>query len=239
MQFSDDVVQMVHDADAIFARERSRGARWGTGTEAGDDALRRALRAAARRNGYRFTVDRDVWVAVDEAVIEPGSWKTGFELALESFEGTGKHTDKGVAWAQWDDVDLGQVTVGAGHYLTRGRPSGKGEYRENLDENLRFARVIGDFGREHGKGSALVFYNGDQNIVDRIDDTFLGEDFTSSWDELGRYENTGHGNIDVLASWDHDGRVSAGAVRALDDSEFRLFTDHFLVEGSFLVKPKR
>jgi hypothetical protein len=237
MQFSDNPAQKRADADKIFKRQRDRGAWWITGTEAGQEDLRDALRTAASRYGYRFFVVRDVWVGVDKDRITKGTWRTGYEHAIDSSAGVGKHTDKGVGWAQFDNADLGTITVGCAHYLTKGRPGAPAAYRVNLDENARLARVIGEWGAEHGKGNALVFYNGDQNIVDRTADTFVGQaDFTSSWDELGRWENTGHGNIDVLASWDHDGRVSAANVRALDDREFHLHTDHYLVEGAFDVR---
>lgn len=241
MQFSDSTKQKRHDAKAIFERERERGAWWITGTEAGPGAsqdLRDALAEEAKAFGFTFFVRGDSWVSFDKARIVRGSMRHGFEFALDSSEGDGKHTDKGVGWASIENEDIGRITVGSVHYLTRGRPDSRSPlYRVNLDENRRYAEVVGKWGREHGRGKALVFVQGDVNIVDRIADVFLGEaDFTTSWDELGRWENTGHGNIDVLASYDRDGRVRALGTKALDDSEFPLATDHFLVEGAFAVK---
>jgi hypothetical protein len=71
---------------------------------------------------------------------------------------------------------------------------------------------------------------------DRKTDTFFVAPMTSAWDELDKYENTGHGPIDVIASYDHDGRVKAKYIRALDDKEFSLHTDHFLIEAGFDVR---
>jgi hypothetical protein len=96
------------------------------------------------------------------------------------------------------------------------------------------AQAIGALAEEKGAGNALVFYGGDQNIVDRTYDTFLGQaDLTSCWDELQRWENTGHGNIDVIASYDRDGRVRCLKATVLDDTEFPLFTDHWYVEAIY------
>lgn len=241
MQFSDSTPQKKADADRLFKREADRGAWWVTGTEAGESALRTQLRAAARANGFRFFVDRSVWVAVAKERIRRGTWDTGYVDVLQSTDGAGHHGDRGIAWAQFENEDIGRVTVGCAHYLTRGRPDAVVPANKvNLDENQRLAEAIGEWGIEHGRGGALVFYAGDQNIVDRTNDTFLGRaDFTTSWDELGKYEDTGHGNIDVISSFDADGRVSARSVRALDDTEFPLHTDHYLVEGAFDVKPSR
>lgn len=240
MQFSDPKPQQRKDAERLFVRQRGRKARWGTGTELGDPLFRAIMHDAAERAGYRLHVLRDAWVAVDLSVIVPGSWREGYEHAVDSTEGDGRrHTDKGVVWASWEDIAFGRMTVGAAHYLTHGRPDARSkEYGVNLDENRRIARVIGEWAREHGRGKRLVFFGGDQNIVDRHADTFLGEaDLTSTWDELGRWENTGHGNIDVLATYDNDGRVVALDTHAVDDSEFHLFTDHFLVEGALGIRP--
>src|SRR5690606_34500732 len=117
--------------------------------------------------------------------------------------------------------DLGRVAVGAAHYLTDARrPSSPyWVWNEKLGEE------IGKWAREEGKGPALVFYGGDQNMADRRNDepqgdTFFGEPLTSTWDELRKWENTGHGTIDVIATYNKDGRVSALRTNALNDREF-------------------
>ena len=64
----------------------------------------------------------------------------------------------------------------------------------------------------------------------------MGGPLTSAWDELGIYQNTGHGNIDVIASYDRDRRVRAEHIQAFPDSDFPLATDHFLVEAWYRVR---
>lgn len=235
MQFSDTLEQKDADTEKIFARAEKRGLRWITGTEAGQADLRGSLRAAAERHGYRLYVKGDCWIAVEKKHIKKGSWKTFWRKVID---GVAKRwTDKGVVAVTVEFDDIGVTTIIAAHYLTKGRPDAKDpEYRQNLERNRQLAQAIGEYARQVGKGKAKVFYGGDQNIVDRDADTFLGEPLTSLWDELKRWENTGHGNIDVIASYDADGRVVGVYMRALDDSEFRLFSDHFYTEGGFDVE---
>ena len=238
MQFSDGVVHKKADAEKIFARAKRRGVRWITGTEAAQRDLRKVLRAEAKCHGYTFRVRGDTWIAVQKAQLAKKKGVRVKRYWKKVIDGVARqYTGKGVFAVTFDTVDIGEVTVIAAHYLTKGRPSGKGIYRRNLRQNRRLAKAIGRYTRRAGKGLALVFYGGDQNIVDRYDDTFFGEPLTSLWDELGKYQNTGHGNIDVIASYDRDGRVKGAYIRALDDSKFFLHTDHYLVEGGFDVRP--
>lgn len=238
MQFSDTPKQMAADAEAIFARAEKRGVHAVMGTEAGAgaDPLRAELRAAADRHGYRFWMDNrtDAWYAVQRAWIK-GGWETWVGPVIIDGKAK-KHTDKKATSVSFN-TELGKVSLIAAHYLTKGRPSAVSpEYRQYVEDNRRLATAIGERAKELGKGTALVFYAGDQNIVDRTDDTFFGQPMTSAWDELGKWDNTGHGNIDVIASYDKDGRVEAKYARALDDKEFFLHTDHFAIEAGFTVK---
>lgn len=229
MQFSDTDDQMRSDVEKIFSRGRDIL----TGTEAGGQKskpLPDILRAAGKKHGYRVHIARGDWIAVSKDLVTDG-WNEGFIPVIDSSEGAGKHTDRGVVWAAFNTEELGRIHVAAGHYLTKGRRKGD----PNYELNRRFAAALGDWARKVGKGPDLAFYGGDQNIVDRDNDTFHGEPLTSLWDEVGRYENTGHGNIDVIASYDRDGRVVGRSIRALDDSELHLHTDHFLVQGAFDV----
>jgi hypothetical protein len=232
MQFSDSPSQMRHDAHTIFARAKKRGELWVTGTEAGQAVLRDILHDAANKHGFIFYVRGDCWIAVMRADIVGGTLKHDYEQFLKSSDGVGRHTDRGVVWVSWVSVTLeGRVTVGTSHYLTKGRRSGD----PNYDENNEMTQGVGEWAQEHGKGKALVFYAGDQNVVDRVADTFRGEDLTSLWDELGKWENTGHGNIDVIATYNKDKRVTAASIDALKDSDFKLHADHYRVEGTIEV----
>ena len=259
LQFSDRPAQQEQDIKDLFARAKKRGVWFITGTEAGPGAepTGELLLSAGAAAGYRVWVPSerergagsatDCWVAVDSSRIKKDSWKKGYEPAIPGSKALYKEAGvnaefprwgpKGVVWASFENEDIGQVSVGAAHYLTKGR-SPKGQPIKGVDHfhwNKRLAEVIGDWAREHGKGKALAFYGGNQNIVDRTDDTFFGQPLTSAWDELNKYENTGHGNIDVIASYDPDARVEVKAVRALDDTEFFQHSDHFVVEAEYRI----
>jgi hypothetical protein len=228
MQFSDNASQKKADAERVFARAKEKGAAWVTGTEAGGGSgnLRSALAAAAKRNGYRFWMEptQDAWSAVRETLIR-GGWKTYYKKVVDG--SAGKFTDKGVLSVGFNTAELGRINVIACHLLTA---------KYGIDENRKLSRAIGDYARRVGDGSNLVFYGGDQNLPDGALDTFLGTPFTSLWDELGKRESTGHGQIDVIASYDADGRVKGKSINALTDKEFPLYTDHYLVEGAFTVR---
>lgn len=253
MQFSDSNRQMVEDVNRIFDRMVERKVSWLTGTEAGPgaDPLTDLLRQGAKEHGYRFFKPKfptDCWVAVSRDLIT-GNWETGYENVIPGssalYKEQGIPADslprwgpKGVVWVGFDTESLGRIYVSSAHYLTQGRrPNRPIKGVDHYEWNKRLALAIGDWAVDKGSGAALAFYGGDQNIVDRTDDTFFGAPLTSAWDELARYENTGHGNIDVIASYDKDSRVKARYSRALDDSEFPLHTDHFLVEAGFSVEP--
>lgn len=231
MQFSDTDSQMARDVERIFGRGRQVL----TGTEAGGEKakpLPDLLREAAEDIGYHYHQAKGEWIAVSRELTKKRSRVTrGYVPVLESHEGLGKHTDRGIAWMSFNTDNLGKITIGAGHYLTHGRKPGD----PNWTLNQRYADAIGEWARDKGRGQDLVFYGGDQNIPDRTEDTFFGSPLTSAWDEIGRYENTGHGNIDLVASYDRDGRVEAKGIRALDDRELHLFTDHFLVEAEYKI----
>jgi hypothetical protein len=261
LQFSDTPKQQEADITDLFERAKKRDIWWVTGTEAGPgaDPTGQLLLRVGKAMGYKVWVPSengkgvegatDSWVAVDTRRIKKDSWKTGFEPGIPGskalYAQAGVNAEfprwgpKGVVWVSFANVDVGRVSVAAAHYLTKGR-SPKGQPIKGVNHyewNQKLAKVIGDWGREHGKGKALAFYGGDQNIVDREDDTFFGQPFTSAWDELKKWENTGHGNIDVIASYKADGRVTAKAARALDDKEFFQHGDHYVIEAEFRVRP--
>lgn len=234
LQFSDDKDATSEDVHRVFKRARDRSVAWITGTEAGQEETRRALKHAADQFRYHLHIAGDVWVAVDRNLVVNGSWEHGWMKAIDASQGTGTHGDRGICWVSFRTTNhLGRITVGASHYLTNGAVPGDPNYRLNTD----LTRAIGRWGRAHGAGRGKVFYGGDQNIQDREYDTFRGQPFTSLADELRHWETTGHGNIDVLASYDRDGRVRGKYVRSLDDAQFPLHSDHYLVEGGFRVIP--
>jgi len=238
MQFSDSKEQKAADAHKIFTRVANGKKAWITGTEAGLGAsadLRRFLEKEAKAADYRFYAKSDVWVAVRRERIEPKSWRTGWIQTLESGTGSQNFSDRGIAWATWDDVVLkATVSVGVSHYMTHGRKPGD----EYYVSNTKLTKAIGAWGREYGKGGKLAFYGADANIPDRTDDVFRGAPFTTLADELKDWQNSGHGSIDIIASYDYDKRVKGKYWRVLDDKEFFLNTDHFACEGGFTVADK-
>lgn len=235
MQFSDLPRHQDHDVNRLFARDYQ----WITGTEAGpdNDALHEALVENGKKFGYltHRPKGQDCWVAAKQSLIRgDGFTDKGLVPVIKASEGSGRHGNRGIAWAEFDAVHrLGHITLGSGHPLTQGRKPGD----PNFGLNLRYADAIGAWGRDKGAGRALVFYSGDQNKSDRTGDTFHGEPFTSAWDELHKYEDTGHGNIDVLASYNKDSRVRWQSVNALNDREVFLHTDHYLVEARVEIRP--
>jgi len=241
LQFTDTTKQQDADLKRIFTRASDRKVAWVTGTETNTQDFRDRLKDAADAYGFRVANHKssDSWIAVRKAVITPGSWHGFFSPVLAPNVGEGKHGHRGVLGVKFGmTADVGTITVLTAHYLLRGNPNASDPARRvNAKYNLQLAREIGRLAKEYGKGRNLVFYGGDQNITDRTEDTFMGQPLTSAWDELKKWESTGHGTFDVIASYDHDNRVAAAYCRALDDKEFPLNTDHWLVEAGFDVQP--
>jgi hypothetical protein len=79
------------------------------------------------------------------------------------------------------------------------------------------------------------FFTADTNLVDRTTDVFFGKPLTTCWDELGKWPDTGHGNIDVVGSVDNDHRVKCENAKVLTDKDLELFTDHFVVSTQYRV----
>jgi hypothetical protein len=232
LQHSDARDKQVSDVRKIFTRASDRRVHWVSGTEASTNWSRDMLRDIAGDFGYRIAAEgrNDAWIAVRKRFITDG-WDVNFQQAFL------EPRPRGVLAASWNNEVVGRITVLSCHYLRYGRPDAKSpDYEVYLRENRRLSRIIGDMAEKYGAGRNMLFYQGDQNIPDNVSDTFMGQPLTSIQDELKKYESTGHGPIDVSASYDRDGRVSADYVRVLDDTELRLFADHYVLEAGFKVK---
>jgi hypothetical protein len=237
-QFNDPPAQHAADALAIFKRASEKNVAWVTGTEGGSGSNNwiPELQKQAAAHGFRFfsTPSSDPWVAVNEKLIDSG-WATYVGPIVVPGKAR-DHAAKKVVAVQFHNNDLGTIHVIPGHYLTKGRPSAKDpEHRQHVDENKAFAHAIGEYAKKVGAGADLVFYGGDQNIVDQVDDTFFGEPMITAWDELKHYENTGHGNIDVIARFKGDTRVKAISIHALDDTKFFYNGDHYVIEAVYEI----
>lgn len=263
LQFSDTDKQHTIDIEAIFARADKRNVAWITGTEAGPGAgnMSDELVRVGDALGYRMWVPSaqkkgrpgwatDCWIGVRKDLIA-GGWEKGYDPVIPGSSelldggnapGARRWGPKGLVHVGFDTEELGRLNVSAAHYLTGARQPGETHGGINHWEwNEKLGLYVGTWAKEVGKGSALAFYGGDQNMADNRNDqaqgdTFFGAPMTSVWDEVKKWENTGHGNIDVVASYDPDGRVAGSYIRALDDKEFFLHTDHFLVEAGFDVR---
>lgn len=224
LEFRDTLAQKKRDYQVMF----DQGYDAITGTEVGQPDALRVLRLAAHRAGYTVFAYKSNFVSLRKELIVPGSYHKGATTVVDKDKTAGRGHDSNIVWAGMTVKGVGKCTFLCSHYNTR-QP-------ENQKWNRLIAREVGDLAEKFGAGMGLVWYGGDQNIVDRKADTFFGEDLTSVWDELQKYENTGHGNIDVIASYDPDGRVEARYIRALDDREQFMHADHFPVEAGFKVR---
>lgn len=236
MQFSDTHQQMEVDAARIVNKAVHEDYRWVTGGEAGATSdLSNILEGAFLKRGYHFFRPRgqDSWVAIDKKVTK-GLAEVEYEKVVDGV--AKQYTNKGPLSVTYEDRLLGETTIITCHLLTKGRPVANAEQSQRLDKNQRLMDAIGRIGREKGAGRALVFFQGDTNIDDRISDVFLGNPFTTLADELKAWKGTGHGPIDVIASYNRDGRVRGKSWKVLDDNKVALATDHFLCEGEFYVR---
>lgn len=266
LQHSDSDRQTTNTIEKIFARCEAKRTAFigGTESEPGKGNTADELLRISDKFGYRAYVPgsqnngsgsaTDCWLAVREDLIE-SDWRTGFLPAIpgskELYREAGVDAEfprwgpKGLVAASFTSLpQLGRINLGVAHYLTGARDPDKSTVHgiNHWELNEKLAGVVGDWAREVGKGSGLAFYTGDQNMADSKNnqpqgDTFFGEAMTSLADELKRWQNTGHGPIDVIASYNRDGRVTGQRFRVLDDREFPLATDHFFLEGVFSVEP--
>jgi len=241
MQFSDSVAAHARDADKVFGYAKAKGVVFLTGTEGGGASLTKALTSSAKANGFRLNLHRaGEWVALNAEL----GRLTNQGFAGPFIPGTsgmkardGGHAPRGIAWQTADVPKIGQVTVGSVHYLTR-RSMDAGN-----KTNAPLAKGIASWGQEKGRGSAIVFVNGDMNMDDARTDVFLGGPFLTIPAALTKWPGTlgtkerGR-TIDVSASYSKDGRVSAKAAIVLDDSQLQLATDHFPLVAVYTVKEK-
>lgn len=237
MQFSDNAKQKRADAEKIFRRAHNRHVKIVAGTEAGPGSgpLLHYLHEAAVADDYWFWNQSACWLAIHKSIIE-GKVQKHWHKVIEGK--ANQYPTKGTMVAEFATPHWGTIHYAVGHLLTKGRPDAKtAANRRYLDENIVLAADLGDYMAKNARGRDLGFYSGDQNIIDKTNDTFLGQArMVSCWDELGKWPNTGHGNIDVVAKYAPDSRSECDYARVLDDREFSLNTDHFLLEVGYSIR---
>ena len=228
MLYTDTPAEKRHDARLVF----TTGADMISFTEVGtkQNAIgQRYLRASARAAGYRI-------------------WFPGFEGGIAVRRGVGRivahgyfgpilpgvardHPSIGLAWVTVDVPGAGLVTYGVTHAMT-------GDFvaaRHALNDDL--ASEVARVEKKKAAGPALTFFAEDANRNDAHQDLMPGLPFTTCWDELGYHPHTRDSRtIDVVGSYDHDGRVSAHSARVL---RLGLFTDHRSILATYAVAPLR
>jgi len=231
MQSTDSPSAQRADARRVFSRARTRDYAWITGTEANSSLNATIFREEAEKAGLRFVRGGDVWIAIPEARVISSTFEDEFYPVVTGRGGSkpGPHfPTRGVLRATFKDRVLGQVTVLAGHFQTK-RTS-----KVRPADNVHLTEKVGELAKRFG-GPGKVWYGGDQNLTDRLVDTFKGQPLTSCWDELKQWPGTGHDNIDVIASYDGDAEVKCISGRVFNDTDFPLNTDHFLLEAEYEV----
>jgi len=232
LQFSDSLAQQKHDVRSLFANGVLYPIK--TGTESGNDnALNDLVKAEAAEFNHIVHFFRGNWVAIDRKIIKPGSVKKGSVFVAKASDVVGPGHDSGFATVAFDHVDprIGRVNQAAAHYPTKGSRPGDPNYKITK----KYAEEISKWMAKVGAGSDLAFVNGDFNMDDAKLDWAHGGNFTSMGDELKKHPNTGHGPIDGFASYDKDGRVKANGYRVLNDTQRKMFSDHFVCIGAWEI----
>jgi len=246
-QFSDTPFEHISDARATFAHAVKVGAWAVTGTESANapknhDARDALLHCGAEANFFVFAHPYGEWVALNRRFLKNfdhgymGPYIPGTH-GLDAAHGA--HAPRGIAWAQGVAKDgvTGKITVGSTHWNTPAQNKATGQ------SNSKMAKGSQAFGLRHGRDKDIVFLNGDANERDDATDIFEGGDFLTIADERKDWPKT-HGlntkrgtAIDFIASWTRDNRVSAVDYEVLDDSQLKLFFDHFVLVGTFEIRP--
>lgn len=217
MEYKDTDAQHTHDIQKIFGL----GLDWLTGTEAGAGSgnMTAELQRVSSMRGYHFYRRHGEWIAVKKSLGRLVS--TGTVPVLPGVKG--KYGPREIPWMKLDIPNIGIVTIGASHFLTSKR-----EGSEALND--KFQAAVTRWAQVHGAGADLVFWGADTNMIDETANVAPG--LVTCWDELKKWPNTGHGNIDVIARGRRDGRVKFVKAQALRDSGFFLHGDHFGVRAA-------
>lgn len=229
LQFSDTPAQQRSDLTKIFNRARKRKVAWISGTEAGPGTTNRKLLSSlfGRLFNRRIVAAKDCWIAVDRSRIKRGTFTWDEIVVIDNDLTKGRGHDSIILWARWFDVVLNRyVCAATSHYPTQGGRPGD----PNWKWNKAMAQAVGRLAAQMSKGSDIFFHSADYNMSDRRSDWYFGEDLTSVGDELNQHPGTGHGDIDGFGTTNRDRGVRAAYVRALNDREFPLHTDHYPYE---------
>lgn len=238
METGDSRKQWEADLNVLFSR--GYDVVFGTESKHNKKDWRKAVIAdIAAKHGYLTSVPdlHDTWVAVKKTLVA-SEWSVGSNFVLHSdshYPGVpGPWGEKGVTWASWNmGKTYGKFAVAAVHYLTWGGTKTVALKNKTDDQ---YATSIARW-RSKLPSSVEAFVGGDFNRNDKTYDVFRGKaPFITASDELKKWPNTGHGPIDGIAREKISDRVRCVRLRALDDKELKLNTDHFLVEVDYEVR---
>lgn len=236
LQFSDDAKQQKADVEKLFAKGKQFPVK--TGTESGDDnALFDLIAQHAKKNNHVLMRKQGNWVAIDKAIIKPGSKTVKDSVFVVSNDHiVGHMRDRAFPYITFTHADprMGRISVAGFHYPTKGREHGD----PNNDINKLYAKKIAEWMRRVAKGQNIALGAGDFNMIDSLErqDWAFDGPFTSMADELGKHKDTGHGPIDGFVSFDKDGRVKAKKFEVLSDSKMQMYTDHYVCRGTWTVR---
>lgn len=242
----------VFDGKALRLADYERIFRYGvprvSGTELSRD-IARDVAQLAHKHGFRLSHSErhDGWVAAHRDVIVNGTWREYHEHVLDSAPAVGDphpYSGKGVDGASWEEREVGaRVGLVAGHFLTKGRWRGQaqqdhpGDPVDHFQANTIYAHAFGRWAEKFGDGPNLAFVGIDTNLVDERVDVFRGAPLTTAADEVDSYPASGHGGVDVIGSYNGDGRVRATHFGIAPN--LHLHSDHKPVLARFRVKPRK
>lgn len=228
MQFSDTHRQVNADLDAIF----SRGADAIGFTEVDPGNLRPVLHAAAKDHGYVVPVHR-----TSEAVAVRRETLLDHGVIPVHAGRLGLHGPRHIDWVEFK-FGPNSVFFHEAHWVT-----GHGRDASRKRDHIKMTKAMIEATSRHGGGRHLSFFAGDINIDERFDKgqdhskpdyLFNQAGLTTIWDELHRTIGThGRRTIDILGSYDRDGRVSAQKVKVWE----QLNADHRQVSAWYRIKP--
>lgn len=248
MHLSGEVYDPLGQRKTDYEKVAKLGADVFTGTEVGPGEVRPLVREIFSDHNYRVYLSptaSDGWIAVKKDIIT-GHFEGGSIHVLDSAPAAGDphpYSRKDITWVKYEsDVYGGGMAHGAFHMLTKGRWPGQaqedkpGDPVNHYQANKMFGRKLADFAIQAGVGPNKSWLMGDSNLLDSRADIFVGKPVTTCWDELKKYPDTGHGNIDVIASLDADQKVTCKSARVYTDRDLPLNTDHYLVEAVYSIK---
>ena len=261
LQFSDTDRQHTHDIKKIFERAKDRNYAWVMGTESGPGSgnISSELLRLGKAAGYRMWVPSeqgsgisrftDAWIAVRKDLIA-GDWEQKYQHVIPgssaAYKAIGRPEDshprwapKGLATVSFRSIpELGRISLATTHHLTKGKKPGPESVINGVDHhewNMKLDKALTEWIQKAADGPDLAFASFDRNASDRLSKPIAGT--VSIADELKKWQNTGHGDIDWIVKAKKDRRVKAHAFRVLNDKKFFLHTDHFFLEGVYNVEP--